>query len=101
MKKTVVDFEAARELELYAENTSVLYYNHTLPVIENLKKKYNNGTYDKEKAVKLWEHVAETAAKMYHKEFCSCVNWYDTFNRATRHEVAKNLESVYFAEYIA
>lgn len=100
MKKTVVDFEAARELELYAENTSALYHNHTIPVIENLKKKYNNGTYEKENAVKLWEYVAETAAKMYHKEFCSCAKWYDTFNRATRHEVAKNLESVYFAEYI-
>lgn len=99
--KNTVDFEAVRELELYAENTSSIYHNHTMPVVTNLKKKYEKGIYDKEKAVKAFEYVAEAAAKLYHKEFgCGC-RWYDTFNKATRQETAKILEEVYFAEYIA
>lgn len=99
--KTIANMEAVRELELYAENTSALYYNHTIPVIENLKKKYKKGQYDKEKAVNAWEYVADAAAKMYHKEFGGGCAWYDVFNKATRHEVAKCLEEYYFSEYIA
>ena len=97
----IIDMEAVQELELYAENTSTLYYSHTMPTVENLKRKYAKGQYDKEKAVKAWEYVAEAAAKMYHKEFGGTYKWYDVFNKSTRHETAKILEKVYFSEYIA
>lgn len=98
--KTVIDMDAVRELELYAENTSEIYHRWTIPTLESLRKKYAKGQYDHEKAVKAWEYVAEAAAKMYHKEFGAGF-WYDTFNKATRTETAKILEEVYFDEYIA
>lgn len=99
--KTAIDFDAVRELELYAENTAMLYHRYTMPVVENLKKKHSKGLYDTVKAVKAFEHVVEAAAKMYHNEFGGACAWYSVFNKATRHEVAKNLEKVYFEEYIA
>lgn len=99
--KTTIDMDAARELELYIENTSSIYHYNTMPVVENLRKKYNKGQYDSEKAVKAWEYVAEAGAKLYHKEFGSGSRWYDTFNAATRRFVAESLEKVYFDEYIA
>lgn len=98
--KTIVDKSAAVELELYAENTSAIYDRCTMPTVENLRKKYAKGRYDKAKAVKAWEYVAEAAAKMYATEFASPAAWYTIFNAATRRAVAQNLESIYFAEYI-
>lgn len=47
--KSTIDFEAVRELELYAENTSSIYHNNTMPTVTALKKKYEKGIYDKEK----------------------------------------------------
>lgn len=36
--KTIVDTAAARELELYADNTYEIYNRHAMPTVENLKK---------------------------------------------------------------
>lgn len=99
--KTILDKEAAVELELYAENTYELYKNCTIPTINNLKRKHNRGIYDRGKAVKAWEHVAERAAKMYAREFDDVSRWHHIFNAATRRAVAQNLESVYYNEYIS
>lgn len=98
--KTTVNFDAARELELYTENTREIYEQNTMPTIENLKKKYKRGTYDREKAVVAWGYVADSAAKMYSREFSSGRDWYNIFNASTRRAVAETLESVYFEEYI-
>lgn len=99
--KTVIDKDAAVELELYAVNTRQIYDRHTVQVIENLRRKHSKGTYDKSKAVKAWEYVAEAAAKMYAKEFATTAAWHTIFNAATRRAVAKSLERVYYEEYIA
>ena len=53
--KTTADLEAARELELYAENTREIYDRCTMPTVDNLTRKYKRGQYDKAKAVKAWE----------------------------------------------
>lgn len=98
--KTIIDRDAARELELYTENASAIYERCTMPTVENLRKKYARGQYDKTKAVKAWEYVAEAAAKMYAREFASPSAWYVIFNAATRRAVAEYLEDVYFCEYI-
>ena len=50
--------DEARELFLYATNESALYRQMIKPAIENLKKKVAKGTYD-----------ADRAAKMYNKDF--------------------------------
>ena len=98
--KTVIDKEAARELELYAENTRRIYDAYTVPTIRNLTRKAKAGTYDKTKACKAWEHVAEAAAKLYCKEFAEPTAWHVVFNAATRRTVAASLEASYKAEYI-
>lgn len=100
MGKTIIDKAAANELALYTENTSQVYYNAITPTIRNLEKKFRNGTYNKDKAVKAWEYVVEYAAKLYHKESGGGCRWFDIFNKATRTAVAEHLESVYFDEYI-
>ena len=98
--KTIVDKEAARELELYTENTRRIYDAYTVPTIRNLTRKKKAGKYDREKACKAWEHVAEAAAKLYCKEFAEPAAWHTVFNAATRRAVAANLEASYKAEYI-
>jgi len=98
--KTTVDIEAARELELYTENTRRIYDRCTMPTVESLKRKARKGQYNKEKAVKAWEYVAEAAAKEYSREFASPTAWHIVFNAATRRVVAATLEAVYYDEYI-
>lgn len=98
--KSAVDLIAARELELYAENTSVIYHRRTMPTVENLRRKASKGQYNREKAVKAWEYVAEAAAKMYAQEFGSSSDWFRMFNKSTRHATAEALERVYYEEYI-
>lgn len=98
--KTTIDQAAARELELYAENTRRIYDAYTVPTIRNLTRKAKAGTYGKAKACKAWEHVAEAAAKLYCKEFAEPAAWHMVFNAATRRAVAASLEASYKAEYI-
>ena len=95
--KTVVDFAAASELTLYAENTRQVY-DLTVQVIANLKKKFKKGVYNAERAVKAFEHVAEYAAKEYAREFSDSSEWFTIFNAATRRETAKELLCYYTEE---
>ena len=60
---------AAKELHLYAGNHAQLHKQRIMPVVANLSKKHAKGTYDHEKAKKLWKYVADDAAKHYGKEF--------------------------------
>lgn len=50
--KTTIDQAAARELELYTENTRRIYDAYTVPTIRNLTRKAKARTYDKAKACK-------------------------------------------------
>lgn len=97
--KTVIDYEAARELTLYAENTKKIY-DLSVQVIENLRKKFQKDIYNVEKAVKAFEHVAEYAAKEYVREFSEPSEWYLVFNAATRRETARQLLEGYTEEII-
>lgn len=98
--KTTIDQAAARELELYAENTRRIYDAYTVPTIRNLTRKAKAGKYDKAKACKAFECVAEASAKLYCKEFAEPTAWHIVFNAATRRAVAESLEASYKAEYI-
>lgn len=97
MMKTISDPAAVTELTLYAENTQSVY-NVSVSVIQNLQKKYNKGIFDKVKAVKAFEHVAEYAAKEYIREFKEPSKWCDMFNASTRRETAKELLNRYMDE---
>lgn len=81
-----VDSVAARELLLWAENTSELY-PQKIAIIKNLSRRVAKGQYDAEKAVKLWRYWVDRAAKHYQKEFGTG----NIFNVPTRNAVAREL----------
>ena len=61
--------EESRELFLVATNESKLYFQMILPAIENLRRKYCKGIFDKEKAADLFYYVATAASNQYKKDF--------------------------------
>jgi hypothetical protein len=69
------DKDAAREIQLYADNDSQLYYQRRNPILKNLSKKYLKGQYDIDKAAKLWRYYIDAALQKYHKEFGSRGSW--------------------------
>ena len=89
------DKDAAKELFLYAVNNGNLYRQRTTPAIENLRRKAQKGIYDKERAVQLWQYIADEAARMYDKEFGSGRGSMTMFNKATRNDTARQLANYY------
>jgi len=66
---TYQDKEFAREIQLFADNDSALYFQRRQPILKNLHKKYVKGIFDVSKAAKLWKYYIEAADKKYTKEF--------------------------------
>lgn len=92
------DKDAAREIELFADNDSQLYYQRRKPIILNLQKKYKKGTFDVDKAAKLWRYYIDAAMQKYHKEFGSRGDkWSDLLSVHDRnllsHEYAENIKN--------
>ena len=92
-----VDPEAVRELVLVITNDGDLYRERTTPMIENLKKKVSKGVYDREKAVKLWQYLADEGVRRYGKEYGPgySVAW---LSPATRRAIAEQLRDYYEEE---
>lgn len=92
--RAAVDQHAATELVMYIENTSDLSPDgpsgQGRSVLLNALRKWRNGTYDPELAVRLFGYLADAGAKRYQKEFGSDS---PIFSPATRHEAAKQLEA--------
>jgi hypothetical protein len=83
------DPDMARELELYADNDSLLYFQRRKPILINLSKKYKKGTYDIQKAAKLWRYYIDAALEKYNKEFGSRGDkWYDLMSVPDRNLLA-------------
>lgn len=93
-----VDETAVRELVLVITNDGDLYRQRTTPIIENLKKKAAKGTYDREKAVKLWQYLADDGVRMYDKEYGSGRGSVAMLNPATRRRIAEELSDYYEEE---
>lgn len=84
------DPNAAREIELYAENDGDLYRQQRRPILINLTKKYKKGTYDVQKALKLWRYFIDSAMKKYNKEFGSRGDkWFDLLSTSDRQLLAE------------
>jgi len=77
---TYKDKDAAREIQLFADNDYMLYQQRKRPILINLGKKYKKGTYDVNKAAKLWRYYVDAALQKYHKEYGHRGNWYDMLN---------------------
>ncbi len=91
-----VDERGARELQLYIENDSQLYHQQFVPIVRNLMKRRASGTYNHEKAAKLFLYLADAGAKKYYQEFGT--PGVRIFNLATRWEVAKALRDSFESE---
>jgi hypothetical protein len=86
---TFSDYEAAREISLYADNDNDLYRQQKRPILINLSKKYKKGNYKIELAAKLWRHYIESAMKKYTKEFGGRGDkWYDILSVPDRNLLA-------------
>jgi len=93
-----VDLVGAHELDLFIVNDADLYRQQHIPIIKNLITKMARGTYDSEKAVKMFMYLVESGAKKYKKEFGDGLKWHEMFNVATRREVAKSLRDSFETE---
>jgi hypothetical protein len=96
MPKTTADQHAATELELYLENNEPLY-RQLQDCYLNLLHKQKRGKYVSDRAVVLFQYVADAAANKYVREFSSG-KVADTFNKATRTAVAVSLRDSFEAQ---
>lgn len=100
MKTEIKHTETSRELMLFATNDYATYTAAIQPAIRCLSKKYRAGTFDADKAVKQFYHVATYAAKAYAREFCDkATAYYKVFSTADRRATAADLLD-YFMEDI-
>jgi len=91
--------DAAHELVLHADNNHHLYKSSHVPVAKNLEKKHKKGTYDHEKAKKLWKYHADRAADSYAKEHGSKgQKGHHMFSVADRKAAAKHFADNHRAE---
>ena len=86
----------SRELFLYATNDGRLYTRMITPVIENLRKKAVKGSYDREKAIDAYYHVATEASKMYNKDFGYSFSVQDRFTAAVDMEKFYREDEVFY-----
>jgi len=83
------DKDAAREIQLFADNDYDLYRQQKRPILINLGKKYKKGTYKIELAAKLWKYYIDNAMKKYNKDFGSRGDkWYDLLDMHDRNLLA-------------
>ena len=59
----------ARELYLYALNTSGVYFGVIDPTINSLRRHVKRGNYSKDAALVAWQHAANKAAKLYISDY--------------------------------
>lgn len=91
--------DESTELYLHGDNTEHLYRNSKVPVMKNLEKKFKKGTYDHEKAKKLWGYHADRVAQSYHKEYGSKDQpWHKMFSTAHRKEAASHWANEHYDE---
>jgi hypothetical protein len=93
--RSQVSREDVDELVLTITNDGDLYRERITPAIENLKRKYKNGKYDRDLAVKLWQYVADEGVRRYDKEFGSGRGSVAMLSPATRKAIAEELRDYY------
>lgn len=91
--KNMVVKESAesRELGLYAENESDIYFSYIVPVVKNLAKHYKRGNFDRTKAIDAFFPAATAAAKKYCREYASLEDAPEIFDVTARYTAAAYL----------
>jgi hypothetical protein len=86
------------ELESFITSDADLYRAMHSPIILNLMKKRNNGTYDSTKAVKLFMYLADEGAKRYNEQHGDGTRSMKLFDKPTRLAVAQSLTESFEGE---
>ena len=81
----------SRELGLYADNESDIYFDYIVPVVKNLAKHYKRGNFDHAKAIDAFFPAATAAAKKYCREFARVEDAPKVFNVTARYTAAAYL----------
>jgi len=80
------------ELRLYIDNNSNLYKQQYIPIVKNYKKKIENGSFDKQAAIKGMRNLVDNGAKEYAKEMYKNVEYAkELFPGKVRDAVSKEL----------
>ena len=82
---------AVFDLVLFIEKDGDLYRQQTKPIIMNLARKMHKGTFDKSKAPKLFQYLADAGAKKINKAEGYTARGYGEFTPEVRREAAKQL----------
>lgn len=86
------DKDTARELHTHATQDGNLYRSQVAPTRQSMQRKFDNGTYDHDKAKIAWGHVADNAAQDYNKQYGSADSkWHEQFKPDVRHAVASEM----------
>ena len=79
----------AKEIAIYADSDYELYNRRKRPILINLGKKHKKGTYDIQKAAKLWKYYVDAALQKYNKEYGGRGDkWYDLMSVGDRNLLA-------------
>lgn len=92
----------ARELCTFVENDGQIYHSQTLSILKNLATKKARGTYDRDRAVKLFMYLAETGARKYARESGGPgaeAGWHEMFPAAVRKLAAAQWRDEFEGEY--
>jgi hypothetical protein len=89
----------ASELVMFTDNDRDLYRQQMEPIFKNLIAKMASGKYDREKAVKLFMYLAESAAKKYaHDAGGDASRWHEMFPVPVRKLAATHWRDSFEAE---
>ena len=87
------------ELVNFITDDKDLYEKRVVPILKNLKKKLDKGSYDHTLAIKAWKPLADDGAKLYGKRFGSGEReGFVMFTASDRNAVAKELQNYYDEE---
>ncbi len=89
-----IDKDKVRDIVLWIENSRDMYFNRTIPLLENYTKKYSRGQFDKQKAIKGFQLLLPYGIASYDKEF-SIRGYRTPFNAREKEEAAKQLYDYY------
>jgi len=98
--KAPAEPHAARELFVTIQNNwPDLHRQQEVPIWKNLLRKQTKGTYDREKAVKLFMYLVDEGARRYGKDFEGRRGIPSYMNKPTRELTARQLRD-YFEDEV-
>lgn len=96
--KQLIESHEARELHLYIDNTSEIYFSLVVPTRKTMQRYFRRGDYSTERALVQWRRAVDRAAHIYAKTYDREGNWNKIFSVEDRKCVAAMLEDFWHTE---